>query len=262
MRLFKILLTTAVLFTSAGAYADVKIVTPYQGMKSVSTAKTDMNEDNVLTYCARLAYEDNDCIRQLSSLTLKYIYRKNHKEARKWASYIKKYNDQEYQNIPCEVKGVSYPDKGIGVFLEYNSLIFYIDEVENKSEAKKSGLKAFLCQSVTDAKINVSKSPLDSHNFSKFLKKYYGDSDEYDGGRFLAEFMSVLLEKEVEIKGNPEYYSDKVKMERLVKYQALYKNAYNACIKERFAEEFCGYIEEWAQWYQRRKVNMAEKGKF
>ena len=244
------------------AYADLKIVSPHEGMKEMSTSKNDVNESNVLKYCARLVYEDNGCLGQLSSLTLKHIYKKDYQQARKWASNLKKYSDQEFQGIPCKYDGIAYKDKGIGIYFEHNAMVYYIDSMEGKPEAKTSGIYAYLCQSMNDDKVNVSKEPLDKANFKIFLEKYYGKSAEYDGDRFISEFTTVIHKGWKRIRDSSSLTTDKAKMERLVQNLVLYKNAHKACIKEKFAKEFCGFLQDWLGYYERRKVNLAQKGEF
>ena len=262
MRFLALLLSILTSLAPFAAHADVKIVTPYEGMKTMSNAKTDIDESNVLKLCDRLVYEDNGCLMYLSSLTLKHISKKDYQQARKWASILKKYSDQEFRGIPCKYDGMAYRDKGIGIYFEHNAMVFYMDAVEGKPEAKTSGVYAYLCQSMNDDKVNVSKEPLDKENFKIFLEKHYEKSNAYDGDRFISEYTSVIHQGWKKIRDSTTATSDKAKMGKLVKNLVLYKNAYNACIDDKFAKEFCGFLKDWRDFYERAKINLSNKGKF
>ena len=244
----------AVLFAfvlcAAPSRADDDFLSGYEAMKinyEESKALRD-DEQSMLPWCNKLKYQDNNCLGNLMSLSAAYIYAKDYKAARKWLSYFKKYSILEYGELPCAVGGVTWPNRKAGTGWEYSSLLYYLDKLENKANAKKSGLRAYLCQGRSTLDFSISEETLNNDNFNVFMSNYYGAGEEYNGAKHNIAIGNVVREtyKKIRNAGGSDD-SDNKKFELATKQVELYKNAGKQCRKMKFAKEICSFWDSWVE---------------
>ncbi len=141
---------------------------------------------------------------------------------------------------------------------------YAIELAQKKPDAKKSGLRAFLCSLVSygfDMRMNLTEYRFNRNNFKEFIRKYYGDDVSMDPDLFLNEIQEPAQIAQRKIVGNHRWGVDWKRDTSLhVKLAELYKNAKRHCGDVGLSSKYCEFLGQMANMEREVAASLAKDG--
>lgn len=227
----------------------------YEGIANIVHAVKGYNENQVIADCVKGAIGDEYCRPSMAMWAMAYLSQKNYKKARYFLEYFYKFDERMFGGGPCNLTRINL--KGNEYLFSYHAALFAVDVAEGKPHAKKSGLRAFLCDAHDISRglhRNATAYKLNRNNFVSFVKKHYGAGSEYNAALYWDDVATNVSRTYDSLRKSTLWGKNYRKdTEDSVKLTQLYVNAAERCRGLGLSEVFCSFEDQWAAY--RRKIS-------
>lgn len=234
----------------------------YEGLSEIREVYVKSEEDWAISDCIAGLEHDGYCRPWMAAFAVKYINSKDFNKARRFLELFYKFDERMFGGGPCNFTRIILEDKQY--LFNYHSALYVVDVAQKRKSAKKTGLRAFLCESdgAFDGKRrNSTDYVFDKDNFIIFMKENYGSDPQFDAGLYWDDVAYNVGKVYEEIRGGQLWGSNyKKETEDSVKLTQLYENAARRCRGLGLSELFCTFQDEWAQYRRKISKNQAMDG--